>query len=821
LHPAATEEFAERVLTKRGEWKKRPPAPSELVGNEPLRTALAALLALPPAHYTDGQWEALGAIVALLPRAAAELKVVFGTRGHADFTEIAQGAVRALGTPDAPTDLLLALDARIRHLLVDEFQDTSISQRELLERLTAGWEAGDGRTVFAVGDPMQSIYRFREAEVGIFLRARQRGIGNVKLEPLALHTNFRSQAGIVEWANTAFTSILPQAEDETAGAIPYSSAVAHHARTPGDAVRWHGFFDDDKVVARTAEAQCVVEIIAARRGERPGAKIAILVRNRGCLEHIVPAIKQAHLRFRAIEIDQLGEKQVVQDLLALTRVLLHPADRIAWLALLRAPWCGLGLDDLAQLAEEAAGRTVWELMHDATRVATLSGAGRALLMHLREVLARALAQRLRGGLRARVEGVWLALGGPACVGDATDLEDAAMFLDHLAAHEEAGDLPDLAAFEESLGRLYALPDVDAGDDAIEIMTIHKAKGLEFDTVIVPGLDRLSGRSDAPLLIWKERPDATLLLAPIKESGEKKEPIYDYLRTLERTAEDHEAGRLLYVAVTRAQLRLHLLAHVGTEEGTVTPPAKYSLLAKAWPVAEKEFSEQLRQRVPVVTPAASMAGERAGCEQKLLRLAADWELPQPPLPVRRRAQCTERDADNGIEFSWAGETARHVGSVVHRWLQRIADDELKEWDAARVASLRPVILQELATRGVANGEMPPAAERVATALQRAVTDERGRWLLGPQRNARNEHRITAVIGGEYVNLVIDRMFEDADGRRWIVDYKTSGHEGANVEGFLDRERTRYEAQLARYATAIGVRAKLGLYFPLLAGWREWE
>ena len=93
-------------------------------------------------RYTDAQWEALSAMLELLPRAAAELMVVFAERGQADFTEIAQGAVRALGDPDAPTDLLLSLDVRIKHILVDEFQDTSISQWELLERLTAGWQSG-------------------------------------------------------------------------------------------------------------------------------------------------------------------------------------------------------------------------------------------------------------------------------------------------------------------------------------------------------------------------------------------------------------------------------------------------------------------------------------------------------------------------------------------------------------------------------------------------------------------------------------------------------------------------------------------------------
>ncbi len=151
LLPEASPELAEKLLTQKRTWRKRDKEAQQHEGNEPLRLALSALLDLPPQTYSEAQWEALEAVLALLPVAAAQLKILFAERGEADFTEIAQGAVRALGSPEEPTDLLLALDARIAHVLVDEFQDTSLSQWDLLERLTAGWSPGDGRTVFAVG----------------------------------------------------------------------------------------------------------------------------------------------------------------------------------------------------------------------------------------------------------------------------------------------------------------------------------------------------------------------------------------------------------------------------------------------------------------------------------------------------------------------------------------------------------------------------------------------------------------------------------------------------------------------------------------------
>jgi ATP-dependent exoDNAse (exonuclease V) beta subunit len=170
----------------------------------------------------------------------------------------------------------------------------------------------------------------------------------------------------------------------------------------------------------------------------------------------------------------------------------------------------------------------------------------------------------------------------------------------------------------------------------------------------------------------------------------------------------------------------------------------------------------------------------------------------------------------------GETARHIGSVVHRWLQRMADDELKAWDIGRVERMRGIFAAELAMHGIPESEIPAAASRVVDALTHTLADARGRWLLGAQQQARNEYRVTALIDGERRNLVIDRTFVDAQGNRHIVDYKTSSHEGGDAEGFLDSEQERYRQQLERYAVALGARdVDLGLYFPLLSGWRTWK
>jgi ATP-dependent helicase/nuclease subunit A len=482
--------------------------------------------------------------------------------------------------------------------------------------------------------------------------------------------------------------------------------------------------------------------------------------------------------------------------------------------------------------------TLWELMHDPRRVAALSADGRLRLDRVRPVLAATLARRQRSSLRDAVEGTWLALGGPACAGSETDLEDAETYLDHLESREEAGAVADFEAFEQSLDQLYALPDMAAGDDAVQIMTIHRAKGLEFDHVIVPGLGKVPPAEGKKLFLWMERPanpdpslshrpdsNTNLLLAPIEETGAERDPIYAWIKQLGAEKATHEDGRLLYVAATRAKQRLHLLGEtrVLADDGAqaARKADSRSLLAKLWPVVSAAF-----ERAAAAAPAASAiegAARDAVPDQSLRRLASGWSLPAAPPALAWTAASETARAQDDIEYSWVGETARHVGSVVHRWLQRIAEDEFQGWSAARLETMRDSFRNELAARGVEDAQLATAAERVAKALANTLADPRGRWLLGPQQGARNEYRLTAVIAGERRNLVIDRTYTDADGKRWIVDYKTSSHEGANLDGFLDQEQDRYRAQLARYAEALAQAepAMLGLYFPLLAGWREWS
>ncbi len=776
---------------------------------------------LPPVTYTDAQWEVVEALIQVLPIAVAELEVLHRSRGQVDFTAVSQAAVRTLGPEDEPTDLGLALDYRIKHLLVDEFQDTSQSQYELLARLTAGWVPGDGHSLFVVGDPMQSIYRFREAEVALYLRARREGIGSVPLEPLTLTVNFRSQAGLVDWVNASFRRLLPEAEDLGSGAVPFAASDPVHTALPEPAVHVHPLLTKD----REAEAQLIVELVLEALSHAPGLRTAILVRSRGHLVAIAPALKRAGLRFQAIEVEALGQRPVVQDLQGLTQALLHPADRVAWLAVLRAPWCGLTLADLELLAGHDHAACIWDLMDRASVLARLSQDGRSRVISLRDRLRLCIAHRRREPLRRWVEGAWLALGGPAATQAPVDLEDAKLFLGLLDELEEGGDLPDRAALAQRVAELYAQPDPAAGP-ALQLMTIHKAKGLEFDTVILPGLGYRPRANPPSLLQWLERPrthgGSDLLLAPIRERSQDGDPIYDYLSRLDSVKGQHEDGRLLYVAATRAKARLHLIGHAMLSDAQPLPESR-SLLSRLWPVVAPAF-----QQAAALDGTVEVASQEARtiAPSPIRRFATGW---LPPVPPSASVPTTAWSALGGdleeVEFSWASETARHVGTVVHRWLQAIAEEGIARWSAQRVTGLREVLARDLRMLGVPEAELAGALPRVIAALNSALEDERARWIFSPHLEARTEWRLSGVLNGEVVNIAIDRTFVDAQGNRWIVDYKTGTHEGGDLSAFLDREQERYRAQLERYARLVrGLDSRpvrLALYFPMLKAWREWE
>src|ERR1700722_8011124 len=440
---------------------------------------LVELRTLPDPAYSDGAWGRVREIAQVLVLAAAELDGVFREQGAVDFSAVSLAALRALGTAEAPTDLSLRIDYRLQHILVDEFQDTSSAQLELVQLLTAGWQKDDGRSIFCVGDPMQSIYGFRQAEVRAFLELAEEGVGEVRFEVQRLRSNFRSDPPLVDWTNRCFARLMPQIDDRNRGAIAYRASEAAVLMSDGAecGVQCQGF------ASRSAESNAIAAMIAGAVKDHPDWRIAVLVRARTHARGIAASLRALNIDFRAVDIEPLQDRAAVRDIMMLTRALLHWGDCIAWFAVLRAPWAGLTLADLLTIS--GAGSLVWDAIRDDALLAELSEDGRARCARLRLTLEAAFEVRNETGVARWIERTWLGLGGPSCMTSGQELQLASAAFVRIRTLEERG-MPDPADLPEIFADLFA----DHGSaSAVEIMTIHKAKGLEFDLVVLPALDR--------------------------------------------------------------------------------------------------------------------------------------------------------------------------------------------------------------------------------------------------------------------------------------------------------------------------------------------
>jgi ATP-dependent exoDNAse (exonuclease V) beta subunit len=820
LAPSATRDKDDKA--QRANLKQAAQELLARVGETPaLVRALAALRTLPPATYSEEEWRLLNALQTLLPVAAAQLKVLFQERGQVDFTEQSHRALAALGTADAPTDLALALDYRISHLLLDEFQDTSRTQYELIECLVRGWEPDDGRTLFLVGDPMQSIYRFRDAEVGLFMHARAHGLGDVALESLTLSANFRTRADLVERNNEVFTRVFPERDSIEDSSVAYTPASAQ--RGAGGNLAVHAFSDQSGQAEAERVAHCVRDALA--RGA--AASVAILVRNRSHLSRILAVLTRDGQSYHAVDILPLKTSAVVIDLWALTRALLHLGDRTAWLSVLRAPWCGLTLDDLFAVAGNAAQPGVWELMLNESRRQMLSADGNARLARVKGVLDRALADKGRRGLRRWVEGTWTALGGPACITNAADMDNAATFFDLLEGFEDVGGFDSLEDLARAVDGLFAATRADA-DTRLSVMTIHKAKGLEFDCVIVPGLDRVGPGDDRALLQWLELTDARgrarRLLAPINAS-DAEDQIGRYVRDVQKRRDRSESLRLLYVAATRARESLHLMTRIAMDDQRQPrAPQPRSLASLLWPALGHDFVAALEHDETATATVGEGALTSAIEPATLVRLPAQWAAPPVPPPQPWHARDMLLPAEAHDRPDWGGDTARHVGTTVHRVLQQVATEGQDNWSARWTDGLDDYLARMLANLGVLPDELTTATVRAGVAVRNTLSDERGRWVVAQHRNGRTEWPLSGWVDGRVRNVVLDRSFVDDAGMRWIVDYKTAQHEAGMVEAFMDTEVQRYRPQLELYARILQrvdeTPIRLGIYFPMLQGWREW-
>ncbi|BCN93889.1 ATP-dependent helicase [Thiomicrorhabdus immobilis] len=842
---------------------------------------LVTLKNLPQPDYTDEQWQDLQWLIQLLTLSAGFLKLVFQQTGQADYIEIAQAASQALGSELEPTDLAQQLDYQIQHLLVDEFQDTSSEQYKLLKQLIAGWQPDDGRTLFLVGDPMQSIYRFREAEVGNFLEAWQGQLGSVRLKQLNLQVNFRSTAGVVNWVNDAFKQILPGQDDKETGAVSYSDSTAF-SNDNNLAVSTHWALNQSPA----EEAQQILAVIQQRLAELAAEqkasdvkakikKIAILGRTRSSLMGIAQLLKQQNIGFRAVDLENLADRQEVQDVLALSRALLHLADKAAWIALLRSPLIGLDLKDIYLLIGEQPFNTVWHALHYCECKAKnrddeeqkncrkpccvssfekLSDVGETRFSRALPILENAVKRLGSLSFADLVRETWLQLDGPQSVENRLALENVDVFCQTLANSET--EILDIKQLEKQMETLFARPDSDPDSQRIELMTMHKSKGLEFDTVILPGLGKKPRSDDAELVSWfqflAQNGEEQLVIAPLDRKGQATSSLRTLLKGFEAEKQRYELGRLLYVAATRAKNRLHLFAQVNykptekqiEKDDCKVTPTKDSLLESMWPYVQKEFDELAK----AYDPQDSGGEETEMPWPKVSRLPMQRQgfasFSPPPLftvpsPVAKAKpgqitldnefdqSATDNGQSNppGLVFSQQNALLNTtVGNLVHAIFEQIVLDGIETWDESKLQERWPIYELWLLQQGLPESELPEALSRVKQSIFNGLNNSTVRWALqNTLAHSAVEYPLTSIEEEGVANHIVDRTFVDDEGVRWIVDYKTSVSDDKDSRTFIQRQVEKYQPQLQRYGQLFeqieSRPQKWVLYFSYLDIWHE--
>jgi ATP-dependent exoDNAse (exonuclease V) beta subunit len=663
---------------------------------------------------------------------------------------------------------------------VDEFQDTSLQQFELLSKLVHGWQPTDGKTLFVVGDPMQSIYRFRSAEVGLFLRAQQQGIGPITLIPLELSCNFRSTETIVNWVNQHFQTIFPESDDIESGAVTFHPSL--HVKPTEDHTHVMGF----QYASREQEAKALVQRVASELQDHPKDKIAILVRSRKQLSHIIRSLREHHIPFQGVDIDLLAQLPHLRDVWTLTQALLMPANRLTWLALLRSPWCGLSLSDLLHIATFDKNKSIFFALSQLEHITFLSEEGRVRATFIYQVLNRALSFRHQQPLITWINQTLKNLYIDHIL-DLSQKDDVEQYWLLLERFEQNGQLTDLSLFSHEFNKLYSQRVVPS---RLQIMTIHKSKGLEFDTVFLPGLSTKPPNPHTPMLRWLQLPSEEhgdiLLLSPIKASHHEQCPLYDYLGKLDAQKNSYEAQRLLYVAATRAKKRLYLFDH----SEKIGHGSFRQLLQ------HQEFNQQAPEEENSKTIENLPA---------LYRLPIDFYQRPPSL----------NDSElklNTTPINISSSTPRLIGIVAHELLQWVCDHHPTSaseipWELGRY---------QLKSLGLHDLELDTAQSLLQKQLTQFVNDPIGQWIIKAHDDEQNEYELLVNHHNEIATRIIDRTFYDK-GARWIIDFKT----GADDSTTEEQHRAQVDGYANLFATHGDRMIQCGLYYLASNRWLAWE
>ena len=740
-----------------------------------LDEVLRRIYGIPEGKILARHRDAFDALCLGLPSLIQKLNVIFQRHECIDFTELSFAAQRALERDEMPTELALALDYRIAHILIDEYQDTSDAQFAFFERIMTTWSPDSGNSFFAVGDPMQSIYRFRNANLGLFQRTFNQDILNLKVKPRKLNSNFRSLPSLVEFNNRVFKQVFGSDDDAEYGQVAFAESAPANTqleeKLDEDSVKFVLTLDDPHGQREAQQVALRIEQLIATYG--PDDKIALLVPTRIRLGEYFDAMKDKGIQWKGIEILKLEVAPVVRDLYSLVEAFNEDRSRLAWLSIFRAPLCGLSLPDLEHLAEYETGSDMLEC-------SSLSSTGAKSLARVRRAFEQS-REETHMTLRSQIERLWFRLGGNHAYEDVDSMLNAERFFELLEATTERE-----IRLHDLWTRVQSEFVSESGENAdLDIMTIHKAKGLEFDHVLLVDISNATGSNPRELVHWAEY-EKSLLVAV--RDPEVEDPFYEFLRQEEKSRDANESKRLLYVAMTRAKKTLSIF---GRFNSTEKKPRSGSLLA----LLEPFFDEA--QEVDVESERPELQVTRGNL---LTRIDPEyaWIEPESAYPIDGSLK---PEMSTALEIPAPPHFRQHLalGKLIHRELNWLS--QTKQRDHIFTLDRIEIWRKFLRAEGLSDDEIANLVEQTKSQLSNVLTHDQGLWILNPdQAEASSETAYTAIRNGEITEIVIDRTFVDDAGIRWIIDYKTSTiNKDISPEKIRQDSQRRYQEQLCKYAS----------------------
>ena len=733
--------------------------------------------------------------------------------GQVDYDDMESLALHLLNTEPDWQNVLRAFDEHTDHLLVDEFQDTSFLQWGIIDKLTEEWRSGEGAkqaknvepTVFLVGDDKQSIYMFRDAKVEVFRAAADRleeWLGPDRLERVTLEDNYRSLQGIIDFNNALFSRLMAPVEDAPAWRTRYAPFTrARDNAAPGRVEVVLDPCDGSADERRERDAANVcrrilalldptapfqVHVRGADDEEHPRActpgDIAILIRSRGLLATLERALGQHNIPFLVAGGTGFYSEPEVRYAIALLAALVDPADGLALYATLRGPVFEIPEHALF-LANNADGLFLLDRVRSAAPESSLGRAVAALDAWRREVRAAPLACILEEAMaECRV---WEKFWEPQRHANLRKL------LRLIEDRQAAGEAPlrILRALHDA-GEDEAKADVrPEGLDAVQVMTIHAAKGLQFPVVFLPGLDEsirpMYQKSGEELVIEETGPDE-VVVSWIPDPGLRRG---DEFHMQYRDKEIEEEKRVFYVACTRARDGLFL---TGTWHDKADRDSRLGWMIDALGLKPDELAladdvdltgvtVRAASDIPVLPPLARRTRERP--HRVLLH-----KVTAPP-PPRVKQMSRHLPA----ELLRPNPELLGMGDVIHAVLESVSMGRLEPCGAELEAEIR----RQLAKRGLTPGDIERQAEQVRLQLEGLRASEQAWSIIAPRGHAETELPVMYSDGATVYSGRIDRVIFEADEVR-IYDYKTFEVDDDQLDAVV---REYYDNQLFHYAAAL--------------------